>query len=112
MAGGSLCTRENYRLMRERLMQIVWWKEDYGDKQPLNRDVNEDAKNIVMMDLAILQAEAAVGMYKKPVRVLAREIHYEPLPDEVRITVIEAWKRGGLVSNAAIGRIAPSEAAL
>jgi hypothetical protein len=38
--------------------------------------VNEAAKNIVMMDLAILQAEAAAGMYKKPLDVLAREIHY------------------------------------
>jgi hypothetical protein len=69
-------TRENYRLMRDRLMRIVWWKdmrivwwkEEYGGKPPANRDVNEAAKNIVMMDLAILQAEAAAGMYKKSLR--------------------------------------------
>jgi hypothetical protein len=87
-------TRENYRMMRERLMRIVWWKEEYGGKPPLNRDVNEAAKNIVMMDLAILQAEAAAGMYKKPLEVLAREVHYEPLPGEVRAVVITAWQRG------------------
>ena len=34
-------------------------------------------------------------MYKKPVEVLAREIHYEPLPPEVRTIVIAAWTRGG-----------------
>jgi hypothetical protein len=45
-------------------MRIVWWKEEYGGKPPANRDVNEAAKNIVMMDLAILSAEAA-AMYRK-----------------------------------------------
>jgi hypothetical protein len=84
-------TRENYRLMRERLMRIVWWKEEYGGKPPANRDVNEAAKNIVMMDLAILQAEAAAGMYKKPLEVLTREVHCAPLPAEVRAVVIAAW---------------------
>jgi hypothetical protein len=43
--------REYYRLVRERLAQIVWWKPEYGGKPPINRDVNEAAKNIVMMDL-------------------------------------------------------------
>jgi hypothetical protein len=47
-------------------------KEEYAGKLPANRDVNEAAKNIVMMDLAILQAEAAAGMYKKPIEVLAK----------------------------------------
>jgi hypothetical protein len=75
--------------MRERLMSIVWWKEEYGGKSALNPDVNEAAKNIVMMDLAILQAEAA-GTYKKPIEVLAREVHYEPLPGQVREVVIAA----------------------
>lgn len=50
-----------------------------------------------LMDLAILNAEAAAGMYKKPVEVLAREIHYEPLPPDVRMLVIAAWERGGLM---------------
>jgi hypothetical protein len=63
-------TRENYRMMRERLLKILYWKPEDGAKQPANRDVNEAAKNIVMMDLAILQAEAAAGMYKKPVEGL------------------------------------------
>jgi hypothetical protein len=42
-------TRENYRMMRARLLEIIYWKqEDHpGHKPPLNRDVNEAAKNIV-----------------------------------------------------------------
>ena len=30
--------RENYRLVRERLAQIVWWKPEYGGRQPANKD--------------------------------------------------------------------------
>jgi hypothetical protein len=100
-------TRENYRMMRERLLKILYWKPEDGGKSPANRDVNEAAKNIVMMDLAILQAEAAAGMYKKPIDVLAREVHYEPLPAEVRAVVIAAWRRGDLLPEAVLERIIP-----
>jgi hypothetical protein len=55
-----------------------------------------------MMDLVILQAEAAAGMHKKPVELLAREIHYEPLPSDVRTVVIAAWQRGGMLPKATV----------
>jgi hypothetical protein len=41
--------------------------------------------------------------------VLAREIHYEPLPPEVRTIVIAAWTRGGLLSAATGERMVPVE---
>jgi hypothetical protein len=72
----------------------------------------EAAKNVVMLDLAILQAEAAAGMHKKPVEVLAREVHYEPLPSEVRTIVIAAWTRGGLLPRAAIEQMVPEKSGL
>jgi hypothetical protein len=102
-------TRENYRMMRERLFEILYWKQDDhpGQKPPLNRDVNEAAKNIVMMDLAILSAEAAAGMYKKPIDMIAKEFRYDPLPDEIRVAVIASWKRGGLLPAATIERLVP-----
>jgi hypothetical protein len=31
-------TRENYRMARERLLKILYWKPEDGDKQPANRD--------------------------------------------------------------------------
>jgi hypothetical protein len=31
-------------------------------------------------------------MYKKPIEVLAREVHYEPLSAEVRTVIIAAWR--------------------
>jgi hypothetical protein len=55
-----------------------------------------------MMDLALLSAEIANGMYKKPIEQLAKEIRYDPLPDEVRAVIIASWKRGGLLPQAAI----------
>ena len=36
-------------------------------------------------------------MCKKPITELAKEVHYEPLPGEVRAVVIAAWQRGGLL---------------
>jgi hypothetical protein len=47
-----------------------------------------------MLDLALLKAETETDMYKKPVEMLAKEIHYEPLPPELRVLVIAAWERG------------------
>ena len=38
--------------------------------------VANNRKGIVTMDLVILQAEAAAGMYRKPIEVLVRELHY------------------------------------
>ncbi len=94
-------------MMRERLLKILYWKPEDGGKPPANRDVNEAAKNIVMMDLAILQAEAAAGMCKKPIEILAREVHYEPLPAEVRTVVLAAWTRGGLLPKGTIEQMVP-----
>jgi hypothetical protein len=65
-----------------------------------------------MLDLAILQAEAAAGMYKKPIEVLSREVHYEPLPSEVRTIVIAAWTREELLPRAAIEQMVPEKSGL
>jgi hypothetical protein len=108
--GRVAALRENYRTVRERLSKILWWKPEDGGKAPSNRDVNEAAKNIVMMDLAILQAEAAAGMYKKPIELLAREVQYEPLSGEVRAVVIAAWQRGGLLPRAVVEKMMPVRA--
>jgi hypothetical protein len=60
-----------------------------------------------MLDLALLKAEIETGMYKKPIELLAKEIHYEPLPDEIRAVIIASWKRGGLLPAATIERMVP-----
>jgi hypothetical protein len=41
------------------------------------------------MDLALLQAEIANGIYKKPAEEIARAFRYEPFPGKVRVAVIQ-----------------------
>jgi hypothetical protein len=108
-------TRENYRMMRERLLEIIYWKPDLESelpqRPPINRDVIEAAKNLVMMDLALLSAEIANGMYKKPIEAIVKEYRYDPLPDEVRAVIIASWKRGGLLPAAAVEEMVPQQLA-
>jgi hypothetical protein len=75
--------------------------------KPLAKDRIEAAKNVVMMDLALLSAEITNGMYRKPIDVIAREFQYDPLPAEVRAVVIAAWTRGGLLPATAIDKMVP-----
>lgn len=103
--------RENYRVMREELLKIVYWNPDTaqpGLSKPLARDRVEAAKSVVMLDLAVLNAEAAAGMFKKPVDQLVKEFQYEPLPQEVRAVIVAAWARGGMLPRAAVEVMVPS----
>lgn len=103
-------TRENYRLIRERLLKIVYWTPETGQrgvKPPFHAEIIDAAKTIVMLDLALLKAEIENGLYKRPVEALAREFRYEPLAPEVRAVVIAAWVRGGLLPAAAVERLVP-----
>ena len=43
------------------------------------------------------------------VQKAAKEIRYDPLPDEVRTVVIAAWSRGGLLPRLAIEQTVPAE---
>jgi hypothetical protein len=103
-------TRENYRVIRERLMKIVHWTRETGEpgvKPPFHGEIVDAAKTIVMLDLALLKAEIETGMYKKPIDAIAREFQYEPLSGEVRAIVIAAWTRGGLLPPAVIEQMVP-----
>jgi hypothetical protein len=103
-------TRENYRLIRERLLKIVYWTPESaakGIKPPFHAEIIDAAKTIVMLDLALLKAEIDNGLYKKPVEALAKEIRYEPLPGEIRAVVIAAWQRGGLLPESTIKEMVP-----
>jgi hypothetical protein len=76
-------TRENYRMDREKLMEIMYWDKDAhpGERPPQKRDVVEAAKSVAMLDLALLKAEIETGMYKKPIEKLAADIRYDPPTD-------------------------------
>lgn len=107
-------TRENYRMMRERLLEIVYWKPNpeipiEKQRPPYNEDVIEAATKLVMLDLALLKAEIDCGMYKKPVEVIARELRYDPLPPEIRVVVMQSWRNFGMLPEAAIQAIVPAQ---
>jgi hypothetical protein len=78
-----------------------------GVSKPLARDRIEAAENVVMMDLALLSAEIANGVYKKPIDAIVKEYQYEPLPQEIRIAAIACWKRGGLLPAEVIEEMVP-----
>lgn len=54
-----------------------------------------------MMDLALLNAEIANGMYRNPIEAIAKEFRYDPFPDEVRAVIIA---RHGHVGDCYRGR--------
>jgi hypothetical protein len=60
-----------------------------------------------MLDLALLNAEIANGMYKKPIDAIVKEYRYGPLPDEVRAVIVASWTRGGLLPKKAIEQMVP-----
>jgi hypothetical protein len=96
--------RENYRVMREELLKIVYWNPESatpGLPKPLARDRVEAAKSVVMLDLAVL----------KPVDQLVKEFRYDPLPPEIRTIIVAAWMRGGMLPAAAIAAMVPTAAA-
>jgi hypothetical protein len=105
-------TRENYRMMRERLLKIIYWQPDpevaiEWQRPPKNEDVIDAAKSLVLLDLALFKAELEVGMYKKPLADIAKEIHYEPLAADVRAVVIASWRNFGLLPAATVEQMVP-----
>jgi hypothetical protein len=80
-------TRENYRMVREKLMEIMYWDKD---AHPGERDVVEAAKRVAMRDLALLKAEIETGMYKKPIEKLAADI---------RLRSADRWFRGNVLPS-------------
>lgn len=112
--------RENFRMMRERLLEIVYWTppepvedEKVADylrraRPPYNEDVIQAAKVLVTLDLMLFKAELEVGTFKEPVEEIAKKFQYEPLDGEVRVTVIQAWARGGMLPRAVIERMVPA----
>lgn len=109
-------TRENYRMMRERLLEIVYWKPPPVDeltpenvanvKRPINRDVIEACKNLVMLDLALLNAEISAGMYRTP-QEAAAGIRYAPMPEEKRSIVITAFINWGMIPKEQVEAMVP-----
>jgi hypothetical protein len=62
-----------------------------------------------MLDMALLKAEIDCDMYKKPIEVLAKEIHYDPLAPGVRTVIIQSWRNFGMLPAATIEEMVPEK---
>lgn len=103
-------TRETYRIVRERLLKIIYWRPEdarNGLKPPFHAEITDACYKLVMLDLALIEAEVKNGVYQKPIDALEKEVRYEPLPDEQRDFVIASWKRGGMFPQSVIEALIP-----
>lgn len=102
--------KETNRLMRERLLKIVYWKpSDSADgiKPPFQVDIIMAAEKIVALDIAMLKLEIDNGIYEAPLEIQTANFRYEPLPPEVAQAMIESWRRGGLLTEEKIRAMVP-----
>lgn len=111
--------RENYRIAREALLRILLWNakdfiegvvqgtDTFGMQRPKAADIAEAAKNLVMLDIAVLNAEVANGLYKN-LDQAAADLKYPSLPDEQRAALISTFNKwkilppGSLVESVTI----------
>jgi hypothetical protein len=94
--------RETHRIARERSLRILYWSPDNqlpGIKPPLPQDILEAAKNLVMLDIAVLNAEVANGIYASESEA-AEGMRYAPMAPEHRQVVIAAFTRWGMLPKA------------
>lgn len=105
-------TRDTYRLVRERLLKVVYWKPSdsaNGIKAPFHSEIIDACAKLVLLDLALVEAEVKNGIYQRPIDAVAKEIRYEPLPADIRKVVIASWKRNGLLTDDVLEMMVPKE---
>jgi hypothetical protein len=91
--------RETYRIARERLLQVLCWTPN--PDQPLEKGpgymaIVEAAKNLVMLDIAVLNAEVANGLYKD-LNAAAADLKYPALPDEQRGQIVSTFQKWNIL---------------
>lgn len=104
-------SRENYRIARERLLKVLYWTPETGIrgiKPPLQIDIIEAAKALVMLDIAFAKMEIENGMYKKPLEARAKELYTQPLDPEVRAVIVASWHRFGMLPAATVEEMVPA----
>ena len=92
--------KETYRIAREALLRIILWHPDpesrVVQRGPSAQAVAEAAKNIVMLDIAVLNAEVANGLYKN-LDEAAANLKYPALPDEQRTHIVSAFQKWNIL---------------
>jgi hypothetical protein len=105
-------TRENYRMMREELLKIVYWKPknaQSGIPRSTAKDRRKPRRALSCSTWPSSTLRSPMGCTRKTWRLRAKEVHYEPLPGEVRAIVIAAWQRGGLLPDQILAKMIPAK---
>lgn len=90
--------RETYRMVRQKLFQIVFWAPDPANpagKPPFADEMVNAAKALVELDLKILDAEVSNGFYRK-LDAEAEDIGI-PMPQEYRRLVVTTFEKWGML---------------
>ena len=102
-------SREKFRILEERLMQIVNWdasppqeNETFSEyikrvKPPRNQDVIEAAKTIALLDQALLRAERDCGLYRDDSIPNAHPTTTSLITADTTRSISTAFERWGLV---------------
>jgi hypothetical protein len=105
-------TRENYRIVRERLMKIITWEEGDEGRRPWNSDVTDAARMLVMLDLAVFKAEIDNASTRSRSRCSPEKSITSRCQRMCGWVIIAAWKRGGMLSAATVEEMVPEASQL
>jgi hypothetical protein len=92
--------RETHRISRETLLDILQRGRSLGPgkNRPWDSTLVEAARNLVMLDIAVLNAEVANGLYKNVEEAaVAGSIRYPALPSEQRQHIVSAFQKWGML---------------
>ena len=93
-------TKEQYRIITEKLWKIIDWKLDYineGIGMPKVQDIIRAANTIINLDLAVLKAEMDAGIFDRKLGTLDLNVYRAaPLDPEVADRIAESFKRWGI----------------
>lgn len=92
--------KETHRIAREALLRIILWQPNpdspVAQRGPSAQAVAEAAKNIVMLDIAVLNAEVANGLYKN-LNEAAATLKYPTLPEEQRGSIVSTFQKWNIL---------------
>jgi Mor family transcriptional regulator len=89
--------RENYRISREALLSIIErGLTQSGKNKPWDSVMVDAARSLVVLDIAVLNAEVANGLYKN-LDEAAAKLSYPALPEEQRGHIVSAFQKWNIL---------------
>jgi Mor family transcriptional regulator len=94
--------RETYRVSREALLHIIKrGMTEHSKDRPWDSVMVDAARSLVVLDIAVLNAEVANGLYKN-LDEAAAKLDYPALPEEQRSTIASTFKKWNILPPGSI----------